>query len=85
MEREEIVTRVNKILSEEYEVDDSAIEKDANIRDILPIDSLSIVDLVALVQSEYRVTIPMTDLPKLKTFDDLYEYIYTHHTASATA
>ncbi len=85
MERKEIVKRVNEILADEYEVDESTIENEANIREVLPIDSLSIVDLVALVQSEYKVTIPMTDLPKLKTFNDLYEYIYTHLPADTTA
>jgi len=85
MEREKIVKRVNEILAEEYEVDQSVIEEDANIRDVLPIDSLSIVDLVALIQSEYKLTIPMTDLPKLKTFKDLYEYIYTNLPTDTTA
>jgi len=78
MEREEIVKNVNKILVDEYEVEDTAIEAGANIRDVLPIDSLSIVDLVALVQYNYKVTIPMTDLPGIKTFNDLYDYIYNH-------
>jgi acyl carrier protein len=85
MERNEIVKKVNEILAEEYEVDESTIENEANIREVLPIDSLSIVDLVALVQSEYNVTIPMTELPKLITFNDLYEYIYTHLPADTTA
>lgn len=85
MKREKIVKRVNEILAEEYEVDQSVIEEDANIRDVLPIDSLSIVDLVALIQSEYKLTIPMTDLPKLKTFKDLYEYIYTNLPTDTTA
>lgn len=85
MEREKIAKRVNEILAEEYEVDQSVIEEDANIRDVLPIDSLSIVDLVALIQSEYKLTIPMTDLPKLKTFKDLYEYIYTNLPTDTTA
>jgi len=78
MNREDIVTKVNEILGEEYEVEESEIQPDANIREVLPIDSLSVVDLVALVQFNYNVTIPMTDLPQIKTFNDLYDYIYNH-------
>jgi len=78
MERAEIVKKVNEILAEEYEVEESEIEGDGNIREVLPIDSLSVVDLVALVQYNYNITIPTTDLPGIKTFDDLYDYIYNH-------
>jgi len=78
MNREEIVAKVNDILVEEYEVELADIVADANIRDVLPIDSLSIVDLVALIQFNYKVTIPMSDIPKIKTFNDLYDYINEH-------
>lgn len=41
-------------------------------------DSLSLVDLVALIQQNYKIKIPMADLTQIKTFNDLYDYIESH-------
>lgn len=78
MTREEIVNQVNELLAEEFEVETSAITPDANVKDTLSLDSLSLVDLVALVQQTYKVKIPVSDLPSIKTFANLYDYIETH-------
>ncbi|MCF0203484.1 MAG: acyl carrier protein [Bacteroidaceae bacterium] len=78
MTRDEIVKNVNEILADEYEVEVEEMEASAEMREVLPIDSLSIVDLVALIQANYKVTIPVSELPNLKTFNDLYDYIFNH-------
>lgn len=78
MTREEIVKQVNALLAEEFEVEESAMQPDAIVRDTLELDSLSLVDLVALVQQTYKVKIPVSDLPTIKTFDNLYDYILNH-------
>lgn len=78
MTREEIVSQVNKILSEEFEVEESSFAPDANIKETLSLDSLSLVDLVGIIQYNYKVSIPVSDLPKIKTFDNLYDYILEH-------
>jgi acyl carrier protein len=36
------------------------------------------VDLIALVQFTYKITIPVEDLKKIQTFNDLYDYIEQH-------
>ena len=41
----------------------------------LSLDSLSLVDMVALLQVNYKVTIPVSELHKIQTFNDLYDYI----------
>ena len=41
-------------------------------------DSLSLVDLVAIIQQTYKVKIPVADLREIKTFDNLYDYIESH-------
>lgn len=78
MTREEIINQVNSMLAEEFEVEVSEITPDANVKDTLSLDSLSLVDLVALVQQTYKVKIPVADLPQIKTFANLYDYIETH-------
>ena len=78
MTREEIIAKVNSVLAEECEVEESVITPDAIVKDALALDSLSLVDLVALIQYTYKIKIPAEDLPKIKTFNDLYDYIESH-------
>lgn len=75
MTREEIVAKVNSVLAEEFEVEESVITPDAPIKETLELDSLSLVDLVALVESEFKVKIPAAELPSIQNFDALYDYI----------
>ena len=78
MTRESILKQINSILSEEFEVDQELFTPDANIRDTLALDSLSLVDLVATIQYTYKIKIPAVDLPTIKTLDNLYDYIELH-------
>ncbi len=78
MTREEIVAKVNSMLAEEFEVEESVMTPDAKLKETLSLDSLSLVDLIALIQQNYGVKIPAEDLPKVKTFKDLYDYIESH-------
>ena len=78
MTREEIIEKVAETLSEAFEVDQEVITPDAVIYDTLELDSLSLVDLVAVVQYTFKVKIPVADLPSVKTFNDLYDYIESH-------
>ena len=78
MTREDIIKQVNSMLSEEFEVEESVITPEANVKNTLALDSLSLVDLVALIQYTYKIKIPAEDLPKIQTFNDLYDYIESH-------
>ena len=75
MTREEIITKVNTTLAEEFEVDESQITPDAPIYETLQLDSLSLVDLIGIVQTKYGVLISKAELPTIKTFAQLYDYI----------
>lgn len=78
MKHEDIVEQVNSLLAEEFEVEASSFEPDANVKETLDLDSLSLIDLVALVQQTYKVKIPVTELRNIQTFNNLYDYIETH-------
>lgn len=78
MTREEIVAQVNSLLAKEFEVEVKSFEPDANVKDTLNLDSLSLVDLVALVQQTYKVKIPVMELRTIQTFNNLYDYIESH-------
>ena len=76
--REEIIAQVNSLLAEEFEIEESEFAPDANLKETLGLDSINLVDLIALVQFHYKVTIPVEDLKKIQTFTDLYDYIEQH-------
>jgi acyl carrier protein len=78
MTREEIIEQVNTVLAEEFEVADSNFDPESIVKDTLSLDSLSLVDLVAIIQYTYKIQVPISDLPKIKTFNDLYDYIEEH-------
>ncbi|MCL1615641.1 acyl carrier protein [Bacteroides sp. ET71] len=78
MTRQEIVEKVNSLLADEFEVDAALFTPEANVRETLQLDSLSLVDLVAIIQQTYKIKIPVGELREIKTFADLYNYIESH-------
>lgn len=78
MIRAEIIEQVKEVLSEEFEVEQEVMEDDAIIKDALELDSLSLVDLVAVIEHTFKVKIPAAELPTVKTFAQLYDYIESH-------
>ncbi|MBR1933850.1 MAG: acyl carrier protein, partial [Prevotella sp.] len=51
MKREEIISQVNSLLAEEFEIEESEFAPDANLKETLNLDSINLVDLIALVQT----------------------------------
>lgn len=78
MTREEIIAKVNGLLAEEFEIDETTFDPEANVKETLSLDSLSLVDLVALVHQTFKVKIPVADLRGIQTFNNLYDYIESH-------
>lgn len=78
MTKNEIIAKVNSILAEEFEVEESVITPEANIKKTLELDSLSLVDMVALIDNEFGVKIPNSELASVPTFQALYDYLESH-------
>lgn len=78
MTREEIVEKVKITLSEEFDVEQELIVPDAFIYDTLEMDSLTLTELVSILHYTLKIKIPIADLPGIRTFNDLYDYIENH-------
>ncbi len=76
MEKAELISKINEVLAEEFEIEVADITPEADIKETLQLDSLSLVDMVALVESEFGVKIKATDLPQVKNFGLLYDFVY---------
>ena len=75
MTREELVAKINEVLAEEFEVEVDSITPEADIKATLELDSLSLVDMVALIEETFKVEIKGQDISKIKNFDALYDFI----------
>ncbi len=78
MTRNEIIEQVNSMLAEEFEIEESEFAPDASLKETLQLDSINLVDLIAMVQMTYKITIPVSDLKQIQTFSNLYDYIEQH-------
>jgi acyl carrier protein len=76
MEKNELIAKMNSVLANEFEVEESAITPDANIKETLQLDSLSLVDMIALVEEEFGVEIKGQSVGQVKTFANLYDFVY---------
>ena len=76
MERQELIGKIKSALADEFEVEESVITPDAPIKETLELDSLSLVDLVALIESNFGIKIEGTQVSSIKTFEALYDFVY---------
>lgn len=77
MNKDEMIKKMVSILASEFEVEEEVVVPEANIKETMHLDSLSLVDMVGLVEEEFGVEIKTADLPTIKTFADLYDYVYS--------
>jgi len=75
MSKEEIISKTNHFLSEEFEVDIDTIRPEAILKDTLGLDSLDYVDLVVTVEANFGIKLGEADFAGLSTFDDFYRLI----------
>ncbi len=72
---DEIISKVNAFLVDEFEVEPEAIRPDANLKETLNLDSLDYVDLVVVIESNFGFKVKGEDFVNIKTFQDFYDYI----------
>jgi acyl carrier protein len=66
---------LNLAIAEEFEIEVTDITPEAPIKETLDLDSLSLLDLVAVVERETGVKLSGTEAVKLVTFQALYDYL----------
>lgn len=75
MNREEIITKINGFLVDEFEVEEELIEPQADLKETLDLDSLDYVDLVVEIESNFGFKVSPEDFTEIKTFQDFYDYV----------
>jgi len=76
MQKEEIILKINAVLAEEFEVEESVLLPDANLMKTLDLDSLDLVDMVVLIEQSFGIIVKGSDFAEVKTFQDFYDFLY---------
>ncbi len=70
-----LIQQLNAAIADEFEVEEQALVADAPIQETLELDSLSLVDLVAVIENVTGVKLKGMDVKQIQTFGALYSFI----------
>ena len=75
MQKEEIIRKINQLLIEEIEIDETQIHPAADLKKDLGIDSLDFVDLFVIVENNFGFKMKAEEMADVKSLQDFYSYI----------
>ena len=70
--------RVREIVAEQLERDVNEVTNASSLIEDLGADSLDVVELVMKMEEEFGIEIPDEEAEKIKTVNDVIQYITTH-------
>ena len=76
MEKNELIAKINSVLANEFEVEETEIAPEKEIKATRQLDSLSLVDMIAVIEEEFGVEIKGQSVAQVKTFQNLYDFVY---------
>lgn len=71
----QIIEKINHFLAEEFEVDEASIKPEANLKEVLELDSLDYIDLVVVIENNFSFKVKPEDFTGIITFNDFYNYV----------
>jgi len=71
----EIAEKIIPFLAETFEIEVDLIKPEANLRETLQLDSLDYIDLVVIIENNFKFKVSIEDFPNIITFHDLYCYV----------
>jgi acyl carrier protein len=70
-----IFEKVKEKIAEQLGIDEEEITLESQIVDDLDADSLDVIELLMMLEEEFDIEIPDSDLDQLNTVGDVVEYI----------
>ena len=75
MNNEDIKSKINDFLIEEFEIDQELINPDAKLKDDLGLDSLDFVDVVVEIEDVFGIKLTGNDFTNIVFLSDFYNLI----------
>jgi acyl carrier protein len=75
MNQQEIISRINAFMVEDFEVDEQAIIPGADLKATLDLDSLDYIDLVVVIEQNFGFKVKPEDFQHMRTIQDFYDYV----------
>ncbi|MBN2401609.1 MAG: acyl carrier protein [Spirochaetes bacterium] len=75
MNTDEIYKLVQSYLINDFEVPEEKITPEANLFENLQLDSIDALDMIATLESEYNLKVNEEELKKIRTVQDIVNYI----------
>jgi len=73
---EKIITAVNRLLQQEFEIDPELLKPEALLKEDLDLDSLDAVDIIVAIDHEFGIRIEEEQAKNLRILKDIYDIIY---------
>lgn len=78
MDQQQAYDIVAEYLAEQFEIEASKIHPKAKLFKDLGLDSIDALDMIVLLESDYNMSVDEDELKKLRTVQDIVDYILTH-------
>ena len=75
MNRQEIISKINAFLEEDFEVDANELQPEASLKETLDLDSLDYIDLVVAIEHQFGFKVKPEDFQTMQTMNDFYNYV----------
>jgi len=75
---EEIKKEIKSALSAIMEIDAAEIDDEANLAEVLGLDSLQALELVVKLERKYKIEIPQEELRKFKNVNSVTEIVASY-------
>jgi acyl carrier protein len=75
MQNDEIIRKINQLLIDEIEIEETQINPAADLKKDLGIDSLDFVDLFVIVENNFGFKMKAEEMADVKSLEDFYMYI----------
>lgn len=75
MNHEQIIRTIKEFMIDEFEVDEDKITPDANLKSTLGLDSLDYIDLVVVIESNFKFKVKPEDFIGITTYQDFCNYV----------
>ncbi|NVO03198.1 MAG: acyl carrier protein [Bacteroidetes bacterium] len=75
MQKEEIIEKINSFLIEEFEIEESQLVPEADLKQALGIDSLDFVDLIVIIEKNFGFKVKGEEMIDVRNLQDFYDYI----------